>query len=139
MKYLLDTNVVCEATARHPNEAVLNWIAAHSHECAISNVTLGEIWKGIHRLPEGKRKRSLTLWADSVERDFEDQLLELDTVTMKTWGKLYARQESIGFNMDVMDSLIAATALVHHLTVITRNTRDFPAEIKIRNPWKGEK
>ncbi|MDB6071546.1 MAG: type toxin-antitoxin system VapC family toxin [Verrucomicrobiales bacterium] len=138
MKYLLDTNVVCEATAKHPDESVLAWIAIHSHECCISCVTLGEIWKGIHRLPEGKRKRSLVVWAESMERDFKDQLIELDTPTMKAWGKLYAKHESNGFNMDVMDSLIATTALVHHLTVVTRNTRDFPSEMKTRNPWEGE-
>ena len=136
MKYLFDTNVVCEATARNPEAGVLEWIENHAHECFLSSVSLGEIWKGLHRLPEGKRKRALIQWADDLENDFGDQILGLDTVTLKSWGRLYAKQEAKGFNMDVMDSLIAATALVHHLTVVTRNTVDFPADVKTFNPWK---
>ncbi len=136
MKYLLDTNVVCEATARNPQPTVLAWIEAHAHECSLSSVSLGEIWKGLHRLPEGKRKRGLVRWADGLERDFTEQILGLDTMTLKSWGKLYAKHEASGFNMDVMDSLIAATALVHQLTVVTRNTADFPADVKIFNPWR---
>lgn len=136
MKYLLDTNVLCEATARHPEAKVLEWIESHAHECFLSSVSLGEIWKGLHRLPECKRKRALAHWADGLETDFAEQILELDTMTLKSWGKLYAKHESKGFNMDVMDSLIAATALVHQLTVVTRNTADFPADVKTLNPWR---
>lgn len=137
MRYLLDTNVVCEATAKQPDASVLAWIEAHAHECYLSSVSLGEIWKGLQRLPEGKRKRGLILWAESLELDFENQLLGLDTITLKAWGKFYAKHEATGFNMDVMDSLIAATALVHHLTVVTRNTSDFPSDVKTKNPWKS--
>ena len=136
MKYLLDTNVVCEATARQPEATVLAWIDAHADTCFLSSVSLGEIWKGLHRLPEGKRKRALIQWVDGLENDFSGQILELDTMTLKAWGKLYAKHEAKGFNMDVMDSLIAATALVHQLTVVTRNTADFPADVKTLNPWR---
>ena len=54
---------------------------------------------------------------------------------MKAWGQLYARHEAKGFNMDVLDSLVAATALVHNLTVATRNVSDFPSDVKTVNPW----
>ncbi len=57
-------------------------------------------------------------------------------MTLKSWGKLYADHEAKGINMDVMDSLIAATALVHQLTVVARNTADFPADVKTLNPWR---
>lgn len=137
MKYLLDTNVVCEATARHPEAPVLAWIEIHSLECFLSSVSLGEIWKGLYRLPDGKRKRGLVHWADGLESDFAEQIIGLDTMTLKSWGKLYAKHEAKGFNMDMMDSLIAATALVHQLTVVTRNTADFPADVKTFNPWRG--
>ena len=136
MKYLLDTNVVCEATAKHPDARVLAWIESHAHECILSCVSLGEIWKGLHRLPEGKRKRVLVRWAEELESDFAAQILGLDTMTLKSWGKLYAKHEAKGFNMDVMDSLMAATALVHQLTVVTRNTADFPPDVKSFNPWR---
>ncbi len=136
MKYLLDANVVCEATARNSQATVLAWIEAHAHECFLSSVSLGEIWEGLHRLPEGKRKRGLVRWADGLESDFTEQILGLDTMTLKSWGELYAKHEAIGFNMDVKDSLIAATALARQLTVVTRNTADFPAEMKVFNPWR---
>jgi toxin FitB len=135
MTYLLDTNVVCEATSKHPEASVVAWLEAHSHECFLSSVSFGEIWKGLHRLPEGRRKRALMQWAEALESDFTQQILGLDTMTLKSWGKLYAKHEAIGFNMDVMDSLIAATALVHQLTVVTRNTADFPADVTTLNPW----
>jgi predicted nucleic acid-binding protein len=135
MMYLLDTNVICEATARQPHAGVLAWVEAHAHESFLSSVTLGEIWKGLHRLPEGKRKRRMVNWADALEADFAEQILGLDTFTLKSWGKLYAWHEAEGFNMDVMDSLIAATALVHQLIVVTRNTADFPSDVKTLNPW----
>jgi toxin FitB len=136
MKYLLDTNVVCEATGKHPEATVLAWIENHAHDCFLSSVSLGEIWKGLHRLPDGRRKRGLVEWAEGLESDFAGQILGLDTATLKSWGKLYAKHEAKGFNMDVMDSLIAATALVHQLTVVTRNTADFPTDVKTCNPWK---
>lgn len=137
MKYLLDTNIVCESTAKHPELRVLKWIDAHADESMLSCVTLGEIWKGIHRLPEGKRKRGFVHWIESLEEDFSDQCLGLGTPTLKIWGKLYAKHEAKGFQLDVMDSLIAAQALEHGLTVATRNTTDFPAEVKTTNPWNG--
>ena len=104
MVYLLDTNVVCEATAKEPDARVLAWIEAHANECFLSSVSLGEIWKGLHRLPEGKRKRGLVQWAEGLENDFAEQTLGLDTATLKTWGKLYAKHEAKGFNIDVMDA-----------------------------------
>ena len=137
MKYLLDTYVVCEATARHPEPCVMNWIDAHAHESVLSCITLGEIWKGIQRLPAGKRKRGLMGWVEGLEEDFSDQCLGLNTVTLKMWGKLYAKHEAKGFQLDLMDSLIAAQALEHELIVTTRNTADYPADVMTCNPWPG--
>jgi len=132
---MLDTNVICEATAKHPDARVLAWIEAHAHRMVLSSVSLGEIWKGIHRLPDGKRKRGLMRWVEGIENEFTGKTLGLDTGIMKTWGKLYAKHEANGLNMDVLDSLIAATALAHDLTVATRNTHDFPSDVKTVNPW----
>jgi len=135
MDYLLDTNVLCEITAKRPEPGVVRWIEAHASRCCLSGVSLGEIWKGIHRLPEGKRKRRLADWAEGIEEDFRDRILGLDTEAMKTWGKLYAKHEARGFNLDVMDSLLAALAIVHNLTLATRNTSDFPSDVPTTNPW----
>ncbi len=96
MKYLLDTNVVCEATAKHPEATVLAWIETHAHECFLSSVSLGEIWKGLHRLPEGKRKRGLVRWADGLENDFAEQILGLDTITLKSGANFTPRTRPKG-------------------------------------------
>ena len=136
MTYLLDTNVICAGTAKHPDPSVLTWIEAHAEECCLSCVSLGEIWKGIHLMPESKRKRALSRWATEIEGDFGDRTIDLDTAVLKAWGKLYATQVANGFNMGILDSLLAATALVHDLTVATRNTSDFPPEVKAVNPWE---
>lgn len=136
MTYLLDTNVICEATAKVPDSRVLAWSESHADECCLSCVSLGEIWKGIHLLPEGKRKQAISLWASGIENDFSDRVLDLDAEILKAWGRLYARHEAKGFNMGILDSLLAATALVHELIVVTRNTADFPREVKTVNPWK---
>lgn len=135
MRFLLDTNVVCEITAKNPEPRVLKWIDAHSHESLLSIVTIGEIWKGIHRLPEGKRKRGLMRWVENLEQEFSEQCLTLDTQTLKAWGKLYAANEARGFQLDVIDSLIAAQALQQNLIVVTRNITDYPAETTTLNPW----
>jgi predicted nucleic acid-binding protein len=136
MTCLLDTNVVCELTAKHPEPRVLAWLERHADECALSCVTLGEIWKGIHLLPKGKRKSALTEWAAGIEHDFADVTLPLDGSILKLWGKLCASHEAAGHNLGVLDSLLAATALCHDLTIVTRNTADFPAEVRTLNPWR---
>jgi len=136
MIYLLDTNVICEATAKFPNPDVLAWSRSSADECGLSCVTIGEIWKGIHLMPEGKRKSAISQWAAGIETDFAERVMPLNTAVLKVWGKLYAKHESKGFNMGVVDSLLAATALVYDLIIVTRNTGDFPREVKTLNPWK---
>ena len=135
MTYLLDTNVLCEATARQPDPRVLAWCESNASECCLSCITLGEIWKGIHLLPEGKRKTAIRAWAEGIERDFSDVCLPLDPSTLKVWGMLYAKHEANGLNLGVLDSLIAATALARDLVVVTRNTADFPPGVKTLDPW----
>ncbi len=135
MRYLLDTNVICEATAKAPDPQVLAWLEKNSDEAALSALTLGEIWKGIHLLPKGKRRNSISSWAQGIETDFEDVILPLDLDTLKVWAKLYAGNELKGINLVLIDSLLSATALASGLTVVTRNTRDFPPEIPTLNPW----
>ncbi len=135
MTYLLDTNVICEATAKKPDTKVLEWSEAHANECCLSCVTLGEVWKGIHLLPEGRRKQAISQWATGIESDFAERIIDLDAEVLKVWGKLYAKHEAKGFNMGIIDSLLAATALVHELVVATRNAGDFPKDVKTVNPW----
>ncbi|MBK1881930.1 type II toxin-antitoxin system VapC family toxin [Luteolibacter pohnpeiensis] len=135
MAYLLDTNVICEATAKQPDLKVLAWLEMHSADSYLSALTLGEIWKGIRLMPAGKRKNAMAAWAEGIERDFTEVILNFDVGLMKTWAGFYAEHESKGRNLGLMDSLIASTALHHDLILVTRNVRDFPADIRVINPW----
>lgn len=133
--YLLDTNVVSEAASRNPEAKVIAWCETNSRESHLSCITLGEIWKGIHLMPDGKRKTALNHWVTRLETDLSNPCLPLDAETFKIWGELYAKHESNGFNLGVLDSLLAATALRHGLVVVTRNTADFPPDVATINPW----
>jgi predicted nucleic acid-binding protein len=135
MCYLLDTNVVCEAMARQPEPRVVTWCETHMDESYLSCVTIGEIWKGVHLLPEGKRKKVYATWAEGIERDHAHVCLTLDSAVLKVWGKLCGKHQANGINLGIIDSLLAATAITHGLILATRNTRDFPGEVKTFNPW----
>lgn len=135
MAFLLDTNVVCESISRNPDPKVLGWLEFHSEDCYLSCVSLGEVWKGIHRMPAGKRKVAVSHWAEDLEAGFASRCLALDSKILKSWGRLCAVNQAKGFNLGPLDSLIAATALVHGLVIVTRNTKDFPGEVKTLNPW----
>ena len=135
MKYLLDTNVISEGSSKAPDGNVLLWLESHSEECALSALSLGEIRKGIHLLPAGKRKTALIRWADGIASDFSSVTLALDTDVLRAWAKLCAKHEAKGNNLCVMDSLLAATAISHGLTLVTRNTKHFPPEVTLFNPW----
>jgi predicted nucleic acid-binding protein len=135
MKYLLDTNVISEAMGKNPDPKVLLWIEDHLANCFISCITFGEIWKGIGLLPKGKRKQTLGKWAETLEQDFKNVCLPLDLTILKYWGTFYAGHLTKGLNLGLIDSLLAATALACDLTLVTRNTRDFPVEVPTLNPW----
>jgi predicted nucleic acid-binding protein len=135
MTYLLDTNVVSVTASNQPDQKALAWIQSYSNECTLSCVTFGEIWKGIQLMPEGKRKKAVAAWASRLERDFASICLPLDMTILKESGKLCGKHQAKGLNLGVLDSLIAAMAIVHGLTVVTRNTGDFPPEVKTLNPW----
>lgn len=138
MSYLLDTCVISEFVARQPNEKVVSWLAQLEPDAVfLSVVTLGEIQKGIDKLPASKRKEELRLWLkDDLLVRFHDRLLPLQAGEMLTWGTLISEVEAKGTPMPLIDSLIAATALHHDLVVVTRDEEDFaPSGARLLNPW----
>ena len=139
MNYLLDTCVLSEFTRRKPNEKVIQWVdSVDEAKIFISAITIGEIQRGIERLPESHRKTELLSWMNNglIER-FTQRILPLETQTMFLWGSLTARMENAGQPMAVMDSLIAATALQNNLIIVTRNGSDFlPCGVQVINPWE---
>ena len=137
MKFLLDTNVVSEAMAARPAAQVLAWLSTQP-EAAIhlSAATIAEIDYGISRLPEGHKRASLQTWRDNVVAISRRRILPVDLAVASAWGRLRGRAEAARRTMSLIDALIAATAEVHDLTLVTRNTRDF--EIwggPVFNPW----
>lgn len=139
MKYLLDTCVISELVSRQPNPHVLKWIdSIDADGVYMSVITVGEITKGIEKLPNSKRRRKLSDWLENeLLVRFQDNLIELDVDILIQWGKLNARLEITGHRAPAIDSLIAATALEHDLILVTRNESDFAGTgVEVLNPWE---
>jgi predicted nucleic acid-binding protein len=138
VSYLLDTCVISELVRPAPEERVLRWVdARHEFELFLSVLTLGEIQKGIARLPTGKKKTTLCSWLkDELEVRFADRIIPVSPDIALTWGEMLGHAESTGQSLSVIDALIAATASVHDMVLVTRNIRDFVGcSIDIHNPW----
>ena len=136
MRYLLDANVLSEGVKPRPDSGVANWLVQHEAGAAISELTIGELAKGAYFLPAGPKRKRILEWIKEVETAFDDRLLPLSRDVLKTWGQLSGTHEAQGRRWPVIDSLLAATALLHDLTIVTRNTADFPPEVRTFNPWK---
>jgi predicted nucleic acid-binding protein len=138
VKYLLDTCLISELVKKEPNPAVVNWLDEQDEQTLfLSVLNLGEVQKGISRLPDGTKKDELQAWValDLVER-FTGRILEIDLETALCWGRLQGEAELAGEKLPVMDSLIAATASAHGLIVVTRNVRDIErCRVRVFNPW----
>ena len=134
MTYLVDANVLCEPTKPQPETRVIEWLRRHEREIVVDPIILGEIRFGIHLLPPGKRRRGLERWFEEGIRRIH--CLPWEASNGLRWAKLLADLRAAGRAMPIKDSLIATTALVHGLTVATRNTRDFAnAGVKVANPF----
>lgn len=139
MNFLLDTNVVSEWTKPRPDSGVVEWLAQIDEDAVfLSVVTFAELRHGIERLPASKRRKQLDEWLrGELPLRFEQRILQVDGAVADEWGRLVARHDALGRPIHAMDALIAATAQVHALTLVTRNTSDFEASVKsVVNPWK---
>ena len=134
MTYLVDANVLSEGTRPRPNPTVIDWLRRHEAGLAVDPIILGEIEFGILLLPAGQRRRRLEQWfAEGMRRL---RCLPWEVETGRCWARLLADLRAAGQAMPVKDSLIAATALRHGLTVVTRNTRDFhKAGVAVLDPF----
>lgn len=136
MRYLLETNALSEGRKRHPDPGLAAWLLQHEAASAVSELTIGEFTKGVHLAPTSAMRSALLEWVGQVADDFHGRCLPVTLEILKRWGRLCGEHEARGRNLPVMDSLIAATALVHDLTLVTRNAADFPGEVRTLNPWR---
>ena len=136
MKYLVDANVLSEATKLAPDLRVMEWLRAHEPDIAVNPVILGELRFGILILPKGRKRIALEHWFDAGVGRLH--CLPWDADTGLKWAELLARLRTAGKAMPIKDSLIAATAVVHGLAVATRNRADFVnAGVRIVDPFVG--
>ena len=136
--YLLDTNCVSELVRVRPEPRVVEWMETTDEAVIyLSVLTLGEIRKGLAGLPQGRRRTHLETWlAVELTARFSGRILAVDAPVADRWGLLAARAKSRGMSLPIIDGLLAATALHHNLTVVTRNSSDFRnAQVQVLNPW----
>ena len=138
MSYLIDTNVLSELRRKQADANVVAWFERRSRQSLyLSVLTLGEIRKGIERLSEpagSLRHQALLDWLEQeLPIFFLGRILPVDSGVADRWGHLQAQ---VGRPLPAIDSLLAATALQHQLTLVTRNVKDFAGiDVPIINPW----
>lgn len=138
MKYLLDTCVISELVAKAPARQVVDWIDRTDEDhLYLSVLTIGEIRKGIEKISPSSKKRTLEEWLNEHLRlRFAERLVPVDLAVVLKWGQLAGMLEKAGKPMAAIDSLIAATALNGHFTLVTRNEEDFGfSRVPVFNPW----
>ena len=131
MLWLLDTNVVSDFWKPRPNSGAEAWLEENKEECALSEITFGELHYGIHRLPIGKRRADLVRRISFLREDYWDVILPFGSAESEAWGQyaaeVFASQgKKFWTDHTIRDSALAATARAWSLIVVTRDTSHFP-------------
>ncbi len=133
-RYLLDTNVVSETRKLHMNDRVRAFLTEmDASSLYISVLTVGELRKGVEikRRSDSDAATLLNSWVDGLEQSFADRIVAIDTPIARRWGALSSDR-----SRPVIDTLIAATALVHDMVLVTRNTKDLDGiGVPLHDPW----
>jgi len=137
VKYLLDTCILSEPFRRQPNQHVIAWLRSVDQSLLYTpSVVLGEIRKGVEKMPASVRRDLLEKWLADYRRFYADNIIAFDAEVAMTWGELVGRLQLQGVSLPVIDSQIAATAIHHGMTLVTRNMRDMQATgVEVFNPF----
>ncbi len=141
MSYLIDTCCISELVKKKPNPNVVKWFADRDElSMYLSVITFGELRKEIEKLPDSQKKAELNRWVkEDLKHRFKNRILNINIEEVNKWGEILATAEKNGNPLPAIDSLIAATAQVHDLSVITRNTQDMEGSgVEVINPWVYE-
>ncbi len=134
MTYLVDANVLSEPTRLAPNPGVIDWLSAHEDDFVVDSIILGELCIGILALPSGRKRTHLERWFDEVVETID--CLPWDAAVSRRWARLVVDLKRKGQPLLLLDGMIAAMALAHGLTVVTRNAPDFrKAGVKVVDPF----
>jgi predicted nucleic acid-binding protein len=139
--FLLDTNLPSELTRIKPDPRVAQWLDnVDDDELYLSVISIGEFCKGFTVHPEERRRASLKQWLDNTLRPwFAGRILPISEAVSERCGILEGQCQLKGLTLNAPDGMIAATALEHNLTIVTRNVRDFDClDVAIFNPWDAE-
>ena len=138
--FLLDTNCISELVRVQPEPRVMEWFdAADETSLYLSVLTLGEIRKGLEVLPQSKRRTRLETWLElELQTRFSGRILVIDEAVSDRWGLLASQAKRKGTPLGIIDGLLAATAIHHNLTVVSRNASDFAnTQVRVLNPWNS--
>ena len=141
MAFLLDTNIVSETIKPKPEPRVVDWLETQvSADLFLAAQTLGELFRGARKVKEDTRRERFERWIEQdLAQQFEGRVLPFDGPTAALWGRLMGDGDRAGRTPAAADAQIAAVAIHHQLTLITRNVKDFEHfDLKLLNPWQSE-
>lgn len=135
--FLLDTNVISEPKRSRPDAGVIGWLGAQLlSDLHVSALTVGELRRGIVRLEPGRRRDDLDFWLADLILQYDERILPVDLDVAERWASLAEANRAAGRASEMTDELIAATAHVHGMTVVTRNLRHFESGgCRVLSPW----
>jgi len=136
--FLLDTNVLSELVKPVPNLKVLTWLEkADEDRLFLSVVSIAEIKHGISLKDKGRKQNSLTAWLENdLLPRFDKHIIPIDQTIALAWGDLMGLSKRQGRHLAALDGFIAATTKTYHLTLVTRNIKDFDfLGLNLFNPW----
>jgi len=140
VNYLLDTCVISEVMRKRPAPEVVSWLTAQDEDHLFMSVlSLGEVHKGIARLDDPRRRRTLEAWVEGdLQRRFTGRIIAVDPGIAVRWGRICGAAARAGRVVPVIDGLLAATAIENGLTLVTRDISHMePAGVDLFNPWEG--